>query len=296
MSIIDTLNNKSLVEYLESVEHLDIEPFGDGTHRCVCPIHEQATNPTSFTVFDDSNYICFSCGSSGKLIDFVMDKYDISFQEAIEKLADIYGYDLRKDTKYKTQMQLSDEIKNGMITFEKDVNKCYSYLSNTRGLSDDIIKRFHIGYWERGNAVVIPQFNMYGLPVGFLYRFLDADAKSKYKNSKNTELYIKGEHLFAMNMIRKMLKDKKVLYLCEGAFDAMSCIQMGYPSLAYFGISITKNHVNLIKEVTQRIEGIDIVLVPDNDGKADKFIPKARDLFNSIYPSANVLVADLGEL
>lgn len=296
MSIVDTLNNKSLVEYIESVEHLQIEPFGDGTYRCICPLHEGAENPTSFTVFDDSNYLCFSCGSNGRLIDYVMDKNDLSFKEAIEKLAEEYGYDLKRDVKYKTQIQLSDEINRGMIEFEKHIDKCYKYVSNSRGISDEMIKKYHIGYWEKGNAVVIPQFNMYGLPVGFLYRFLDSDAKSKYKNSKNTELYVKGEHLFNLNNIRKTLKDKKCLYLCEGAFDSIACMQMGYPSLAYFGISLTKNHVNLIKEVTQRVDCLDIILVPDNDNKASKFISKARDLFNKIYPNANLLVADIGDL
>lgn len=293
MSIIETLNSKSILEYIDGkYKDINLESYGDGTYRSVCPLHDGAKNPSSFAIFDENNFYCFSCGSGGKLIDFVMEKEGYSFQQAITTLAKDFGYNLKQDEKYQKQMKISDEVERGIKEFEGHLGEAYDYLSKERGLSDEVIKQYHLGYWEKGNAITIPQYNIHGLPVGFLYRFLDSTPK--YKNSNNNELYVKGSHLFNSNNVRKLAKRNRRLFVCEGAFDAMSMYQLGEACVAYFGISVTRNHVSLIKDLTERIEGIDIILVPDNDGKANKFVVRARELFRQIYPQANVLVADLG--
>ena len=46
----------------------------------------------------------------------------------------------------------------------------------------------------------------------------------------------------------------------------------------------------LIKNLVQHLQGVQIILVPDNDGKACKWVSRGRDLFQKYFPDANVKV------
>ena len=55
-------------------------------HTGLCPFHNEKT--PSFTVNEDKGfYHCFGCGAHGSAIDFVMQTENLSFPEAVEKLA-----------------------------------------------------------------------------------------------------------------------------------------------------------------------------------------------------------------
>ena len=55
-------------------------------YKALCPFHEEKT--PSFTINPQKqNYVCYGCGKSGDLFSYVMEKYKISFKEAMEKIA-----------------------------------------------------------------------------------------------------------------------------------------------------------------------------------------------------------------
>jgi DNA primase len=60
----------------------------------LCPFHQEYS--PSFAI-DRQNqiYHCFGCSVGGDVFSFVMEKTDLSFTEAVERLADDYGIDLR---------------------------------------------------------------------------------------------------------------------------------------------------------------------------------------------------------
>ena len=59
-------------------------------YKGVCPFHNEKT--PSFVVSEDKQiFTCFGCGQSGDVISFVEKYYNLSFQEAIEKLASEYN-------------------------------------------------------------------------------------------------------------------------------------------------------------------------------------------------------------
>ena len=62
MNIIDVIRGKSLVEYIP-----DLKLQSDGTYRCACPIHG-GDNPSTFVVFPDNKFYCFSRQASGDII------------------------------------------------------------------------------------------------------------------------------------------------------------------------------------------------------------------------------------
>ncbi len=58
---------------------------GRGTHKALCPFHEEKT--PSFLIDDrDGHYHCFGCGQHGDVFDYVQKLYNLSFPEACERL------------------------------------------------------------------------------------------------------------------------------------------------------------------------------------------------------------------
>lgn len=54
----------------------------------LCPFHSDRNKGNFFILVDGGAFKCFSCGAKGNdIIAFVMQKYELSFRKALEKLA-----------------------------------------------------------------------------------------------------------------------------------------------------------------------------------------------------------------
>ena len=288
MSVLELLRSKNLVEYIQGVYGDDMEHYNDGTYRTTCKFHDNADNPSSFAVFPDSTCHCFSCGFHTDIIGYVMERESVLFDQAVRILCENYSIDLNTDETYKRQMSLADRNEQWCKTYERSRDKCVDYLTEKRGLTLETIEKYRIGYSEKSSAITIPMLDQYGRIVSFGYRFFSG--KVKYKNGNNNELFTKGEYLFNIDKAMRRLKKQKSLYVAEGFFDSIAADQMGEACVSYCGITFSKAHVLLIRELTQRINGVKIILAPDNDNKADKFIARGRELFQKYYPEASVKV------
>jgi DNA primase len=75
-------------------EHLALRNAGGGELKGLCPFHDEKT--PSFHVSPSRNfYHCFGCSSGGDVISFVMHVDHLTFAEAVERLADRAGVELR---------------------------------------------------------------------------------------------------------------------------------------------------------------------------------------------------------
>ena len=55
-------------------------------YKSLCPFHNEKT--PSFTINSQKqSYVCYGCGRSGDIFSYIMEKYKISFTEAMELLA-----------------------------------------------------------------------------------------------------------------------------------------------------------------------------------------------------------------
>ncbi|WP_303838989.1 DnaB-like helicase C-terminal domain-containing protein [Selenomonas ruminantium] len=285
MNIIDVIRGKSLVEYIP-----DLKLQSDGTYRCACPIHG-GENPSTFVVYPDNKFYCFSCQASGDIIHFVMGRDGCSFEQAVHTLCDDFGLTISDTDEYKQHLGITERNTAWIQQMKAKLPAVIEYL-HKRGLTDETIESYGLGYSDKIKALTIPMYDEWGRPVAFLYRYFEG--KPKYKNSKNVKgLFTKGEFLFGLPQALKHLKDTKTIILCEGSFDAMSAVQQGNCAVAYCGISVTKNHVEHIKSLLTPIENGKVVLCPDNDGKASKFVRRARDLFKKHAPKIVVKVAEI---
>ncbi|MGX8714240.1 MAG: DNA primase, partial [Lachnospiraceae bacterium] len=121
----------------------------------LCPFHNEKT--PSFTVSgEDQLYYCFGCGAGGNIFTFLMEYENMTFQEAVQYLAERAGITLPADTG--GQDRARDNRKHQMLeankaaaTFyyyqlrRKPGEKAMAYLKG-RGLKDETIRNFGLGY------------------------------------------------------------------------------------------------------------------------------------------------------
>ena len=161
-------------------------------------------------------YKCWACGEThgtqgplGKLFD----GYATKAQKKVYNL--IKPEELKQEDKKKVRLRLPE----GFTTF-KDSNprfiphiEAYKYLQS-RGITDDIIDRYKIGYTATGDyayRIVVPSYNTENTLNYFVARAW-IPKKMKYKNPPVP----KDEIIFNEGAVDW----KKDVYLCEGVFDS----------------------------------------------------------------------------
>jgi archaellum biogenesis ATPase FlaH len=106
-------------------------------------------------------------------------------------------------------------------------SKALEYLHLERGLTDDTIKHFNLGYDYDKNAIAIPIYKKIegkDVLINIKYRFLEPD-KIKYTSEKGAETWIYNEEGIHRGV------EKKSILIVEGEFDLMSAWQSGIKSV-----------------------------------------------------------------
>lgn len=275
-----------LVDYVSQTTNL--KRVGN-TYRGCCPLHE-GNNESSFTIYNDRNYYCFACGKGGNIINFVSEQEGIGYIEAVEMLAQKANIDLGKDTEWQREKSIFEKNQSIADKHYRQLDVIRDYLHDERGLTDETIDNFYLGYDNnrKGKSIVIPLHDKNGRIVAFCKRYLDC--LPKYVNSKNNELYEKGEFLFNAYRAKRQLKNFQRLYICEGYIDAMSAYQQGCACVAYCGSELTKGQINEIREMLLHVPNVVIMYAPDNDDVGQSKIQRTWEKFNELAPKLDVRI------
>ncbi|MCH8862864.1 MAG: DNA primase [Proteobacteria bacterium] len=145
-------------------------------HLGLCPFHKEKT--PSFTVNEEKGfYHCFGCGAHGSVFDFVMETDGLTFPEAVEKLAGEAGLEVPRATpedreRQKQRQTLFDVTEKACLFFERRLRmpegkKALDYLKR-RGLGDDVIKRFRLGFAPDGRGVLKTALAKDGIPENLM--------------------------------------------------------------------------------------------------------------------------------
>ena len=153
----------------------------------LCPFHNEKTG--SFTVSPSKGiYKCFGCGVSGNAVGFVMAMEQCSFADAIKQLGKKYHIEVPERQMTAEEQQRQDD-RESMFVVNDFANKWFqeqlwetkegqaiglSYFRE-RGLRDDIIRKYQLGYSpEQGSplAAALKQ-------KGFSERFILNDVDTK---------------------------------------------------------------------------------------------------------------------
>ena len=123
-------------------------------HIGLCPFHNEKT--PSFTLNEDKGfYHCFGCGEHGSAIDFVMKLDNLSFPDAVERLAGDAGLEVPVESPEQRARAERAKTHYGILQaasdyFEKQLRMpagkpALDYL-NGRGITEASVARFRIGF------------------------------------------------------------------------------------------------------------------------------------------------------
>ena len=122
------------------------------TYKGCCPFHREKT-PSFHVSPTHQNFRCFGCGEHGGIFTFLMKMDGLLFMDAVRLLADRAGVTLKQDVDYKSQSRarlyaLHAELAafyQRCLRETSEAESARQYLAS-RGLADDIVKSFGIGY------------------------------------------------------------------------------------------------------------------------------------------------------
>ncbi len=291
-SFTDELRQRlSLVDVIS--RRIQLTKKGQNYWGC-CPFHNEKT--PSFSVNEEKGfYHCFGCGEHGDIISFTMKSENIDFKEAIKELADMAGIKM-PEYKVKSKAQIEAEENYFQITEKatqiyqdllyQDIGKhALEYIKN-RGFSDDMIKKYRIGYAPKNNIIsarfnnikidkltatglvrigdygpydffrdklMFPIFNAHGQIVAFSGRSLDG-SEPKYINTTDTELFHKRQTIFGFNFARDAIHKNNRSIIVEGQIDAIQMQMHGFPeTVAPLGTALTEDHIAILCKSNRNI-------------------------------------------
>ncbi|MEF2279862.1 DNA primase [Deinococcus sp. YIM 134068] len=279
-------------------EYVRLSPAGKGRLKGLCPFHKEKS--PSFQVDTEQGYFyCFGCKAGGDVFSFVQRAENLSFGDALRKLAEKAGVQVEAKYGERSSRDLYDVNAFALEYFREHLpGPALDYLRR-RGLTDGTIESFELGYapegWDgllkrarsRGLAerqlleaglltenpesgrvydrfrarVMFPIRDHLGRLVGFGGRVLD-DSKPKYLNTPETEAFKKGELLYGLDKARAGLSDGAELVVVEGYMDVITMHQHGFTgAVASLGTALTAEHATLL----ERLGATRLTLLFDRD-------------------------------
>ena len=134
-------------------QYVELRPAGNDRFKACCPFHDEKT--PSFNVSRDKGfYKCFGCGEGGDVFSFLQKIENISFREALERLAQRYGVELQNNPEaaaQNTERQLHHQILSAANTFfQEQFSVDHGWpaqdYASSRGLAKSTLEKFGIGY------------------------------------------------------------------------------------------------------------------------------------------------------
>jgi DNA primase len=131
------------------------------------------------------------------------------------------------------------------------------------------------GQYDRfRHRVIFPIRDVSGRVVAFGGRAL-GESEPKYLNSPETPAYVKGEHLYGLDVARDAIRREGFAILVEGYLDLIALHQAGFENaVASLGTALTPSQVRLLARYSERV-----VVSYDGDTAGVNAAAKSLDLF-----------------
>ena len=277
----------------------------------LCPFHDDH-HPSMKVSPNRGTYHCYSCDAKGDAIKFVQEKEHVSFPEAVRRLANKHGISIPSEEKseeekkhdrlvtnlYKTNAWVAKFYVDALTKSAED-SAVKRYI-RMRGISDEILSKFQIGYSPadtslfakaykeaglyfnnakilglgyigRGfvkdryaDRVTFPWFNIAGNVVGFGARKLDErthGVDQKYINSQECEIFHKNSEFYGLYQAKSAILKAGKVYMVEGYTDVLAFHQAGIENVvANSGTAFTQQQVMILARYCKTV-----TLIYDSD-------------------------------
>lgn len=274
-------------------ERVPLKKAGREYTAC-CPFHNEKT--PSFTVSPSKQfYHCFGCGAHGSAISFLMEYEHLEYVEAIESLANSLGLAVPREgggqpsrRRQNTDLYSLMEVAGRWFSEQLPSNEPASQYLQRRGLSQEVIQNFGLGYapagWENiasrfsnfGNTkllasglltkneqgrvydrfrerIMFPIRDRRGRVIGFGGRVL-GKGEPKYLNSPETEIFHKGNELYGLFEARNQTRKLERLLVVEGYMDVIALAQYDVTyAVATLGTATTREHIKQLLRLVPEV-------------------------------------------
>lgn len=198
------------------------------------------------------------------------DIYNIAYKFYQNNLNTVYGKDAKK---YLLNRKIDEDV---IKKFNIGLSLSDSELCNAlkaKGFKDDDIVSSGVAvqngnniYDIYKNRIMFPLYDLEGNVVGFSGRIYNQKSESKYINTKETEIFKKGELLYNYHIAKKEARKEKNIIVVEGFMDVIRLSTIGIVNVvATMGTAVTKYQLNLIQKLAPNI-----TLMFDGDKAGEK--------------------------
>lgn len=208
---------------------------------------------------------CFTCGTTmsiDEMISYVFGKQD-GGQFGNKWLRKMYNNAfVEKKREFKLQFRDDLEKANEVVYIEEDVLETFRYIHPymyKRGLTDDIIELFDIGYDSETTSITMPVKDLKGRVV-FIQR---RSVRTKFHN------YARGvdktDYVYGAYECLKYYPDKHTeIWICESILNCLTLWRLGVPAVALMGVGGGKQY-EILKKLPYR--NYVLALDPDSAGR-----------------------------
>lgn len=334
------LSSEKINEIRQSVDIVDVignylplEKKGRN-YVAICPFHDD-TDPSLTISPEKQIYMCFVCHHGGNVFRFLQDYLKISFLEAVKIVAEMGHIDVG-DFSFQEEHHHVNPETEPLYQMYDEANRIYRHYLGTkpailakdylhdRGITQDIIDRFEIGYAPNQNIllssfeksgfskmqvyasglvieskagydryrdrIMFPLHNSDGKVVGFSGRiYKKTQQEAKYINSPESKIFTKGEILYNYHRIKDNVRDKGNIIILEGFMDVIALYKAGIENtVAIMGTALTLAHITLLKRLTKNV-----VLCLDGDQAGQNAMIKCVDaLYEQGFHISVVVIPD----
>ncbi len=245
----------------------------------LCPFHDDKT-PSFYVSPAKGLCKCFACGKGGNVVHFIMEHEQMTYPEALRWLAKKYHIEI-KERELTNEEKEAQNVRESLFVVNEFARDYFQNILNNhidgksigmqyfrqRGIRDDIVQKFQLGYSTSANdglarealrkgykkefllktglcyekedgsirdrfwgRVIFPWFNISGKILGFGGRVLDSRTKGvsqKYINSPESEIFSKRKELYGIYQAKSAIVKADCVYMVEGYTDVIAMHQCG---------------------------------------------------------------------
>ena len=202
-----------------------------------CPFHKdgQERKPSCYIYSKDDSpgvaygyFKCFTCGTRGPLYKLVSYVLGLSENDARQWLVDNFSSTYLVNGFNLPEIVLPDKRANVKMFLDESIldnfNQTHPYMYK-RGLTDEVIKQFKIGYNSYHKTITFPVWDKMGRLVGITERSVESK-RFHIPAGMDKPAYL-------LNYIIKW--GIREIYVCESQLNALTLWGWGYPAVALFG-------------------------------------------------------------